>query len=86
MVPALRRIARKTFSDTIGFMPAKASKIIVSVASNVGKPCPVCHEEQLDGKRFDEACQHLLSHGLKFLHVGQEGHRGMQRTVAVFGK
>ena len=59
---------------------------MVTVASNVGKPCPLCREERLNGERFDEACQHLLDHGLKCLHVGQEGHGTTHRTVAVFGK
>jgi hypothetical protein len=68
-------------------MPAVATKIIITVASNMGNPCPLCRNVQLDGiEHFDEACQHLLDHGLKCLHVGQEGHGNSQRTVAVFGK
>ncbi len=68
-------------------MPAAATKVIVTVASNMGKPCPLCNNVQLDGtEHFDEACQHLLNHGLKCLHVGQEAHGTFKRTVAVFGK
>jgi hypothetical protein len=69
-----------------------ASEIIVKVSSDEYKNCPMCSGEQLDGKdRFEQACNHVLSHGLKCLHVGQEttpddNGKPWHSTVAVFGK
>lgn len=65
---------------------------MVRISSNLGSPCPICKDVQLDGmEQFEEACNHLLSHGLKCLHVGQETIENIdgkpwQTTVAVFGK
>jgi len=65
-----------------------ASEIVVRVSSGEGRPCPLCTGVHLDD--FEEACNHLLSHSLKCLHVGQETEstdKGLwQNTVAVFGK
>jgi len=69
-----------------------ASEVIVKVSSNIGSNCAICNNEFLDGTEdFEKACNHLLSHGLKCLHVGQEtisGEHGepWHTTVAVFGK
>jgi len=68
------------------------SEVIVRVSSNEGRGCPFCSNEFLDGsQQFEKACNHLLSHGLKCLHVGQETIAGRagepwHTTVAVFGK
>jgi hypothetical protein len=72
-------------------MPA-TPKVLVKVSTNEGRPCPLCNEH-LDGtetSKFELACNHLLEHGLKVLHVGTEtidGHDGnpWHSTVAVFG-
>ena len=69
-----------------------ASEVIVKLSSNESRNCPVCGNQFLDGGQdFERACNHVLSHGLKCLHVGQEtipGEKGepWHTTVAVFGK
>jgi hypothetical protein len=45
---------------------------LVYVSTNKSRLCPICGEESLDGDRFEDACNHILRHGLKRLHVGQE--------------
>ena len=73
-------------------MPKLASKIIVSVSSNIGAGCPLCNSNFFLGlEKFDESCNHLMQqHNLKCLHVGQEtsydnNGKPWHSTVAVFG-
>ena len=63
---------------------------MVYLKTNIGKRCPLpgCDEFL---EEFDKSCNHLLKHGLKCLHVGQETSQDdsgklWQNTVAVFGK
>jgi hypothetical protein len=62
---------------------------LVYVSTNKSRLCPICGEESLDGDRFEDACNHILGHGLKRLHVGQETTRDddgrpWHSTVAIF--
>jgi hypothetical protein len=71
-------------------MPPVATEQIVYVSTGALRTCPFCGES-LGLERFEESCNHLLGHGLKCLHVGQEtGWDGRgnpwHNTVAVFGK
>ena len=52
-------------------------KLIVRVATDESKNCPIC-DFSLDGiQRFEESCNHLLrEHALRCLHVGTETHPG----------
>ena len=75
---------------TVEKQMALAAEVIVTVRSDTLKWCPVC-QESLDGIRsFDSACEHMLSHLLKCLHVGQETRNGRSGphycTVAVFAR
>jgi len=73
-------------------MPKLASKIIITVSSNVGAGCPLCNDFFMGLEKFDESCNHLMQqHKLKCLHVGQEtSHdndgKPWHSTVAVFGR
>jgi hypothetical protein len=72
-------------------MPALASKIMVKVSSDVGEKCPLCDFFMKGSEQWQEACNHLLAHGLKCIHVGQESMHDndgklYHNTVAVFGK
>ena len=68
-------------------------KVVVVVTSEVGRTCPIedCHQ-LLDGMdHFEEACNHLLQHGLTCVHVGTQTADGPEGkpwyfTVAVFGE
>jgi hypothetical protein len=62
---------------------------MIYVSSNISRMCPLC-TESLDGELFEHACNHVLEHGLKCLHVGQETKadgdgKPWHMTVAVFG-
>lgn len=62
---------------------------LVYVSTNVPRSCPVCGETALIYNFFEDACNHLLEHGLKLLHVGQEtgpdeNGKPWHSTVAVF--
>jgi hypothetical protein len=63
---------------------------MIYVSTNESRLCPLCGDESLDMEHFEDSCNHLLGHGLKCLHVGQETTRDRdgnlwQVTVAVFG-
>lgn len=65
------------------------AKQLIYISTSVSRGCPIC-SEPLDHDRFEDACSHVLGHGLKCLHVGQETHPGnhgepWHSTVAVFG-
>jgi transposase len=66
-----------------------ATQQLVYVTTNTSRLCPICGEESLDGDHFEDACNHVLRHGLKCLHIGQETRRDdngkpWHSTVAVF--
>jgi hypothetical protein len=69
-----------------------AEKMMVKISSNESRRCPECNEMLHAGEteEFQNTCNHLLAHGLKCLHVGQETITGddgpWQTTIAVFGK
>ena len=67
-------------------------RTVVKLSTNEGRRCPVCNDflDGIDTQKFEEACSHLLKHGLKCLHVGTETIADSQgkpwhTTVAVFG-
>jgi hypothetical protein len=67
-----------------------APKVIVRISSNEAGSCRVCGTYVDGTKDFEAACNHVLEHGLKCLHVGQETILGAdggpwQTTVAIFG-
>jgi hypothetical protein len=75
-------------------MPVLAKEKLIRVSTHVQTGCPLCSSWQQSGSEhryFEEMCNHLFTHGLKCLHVGQETDRSgdgdlWQSTVAVFGK
>lgn len=74
-----------------GGLDSLSNGVVVKISTNEGRRCPI-REGFLDGtetEKFEAACKHLLEHGLKLRHVGQEtiyGSEGpWQTTVAVFG-
>ena len=81
------------YGDTIFVQVPELKKVVVLVTSEVTRTCPIenCHR-LLDGiDHFEDACNHLLQHGLTCVHVGtqtDEGPNGQawHVTIAVFGE
>ena len=84
-----------------GKSPAKstATRNVVEVRSGTFRTCPVCgslalHVKGLKGvdPTMEEKINHVLAHGYKVLHIGQETVNGglngepWQETVAFLGK
>jgi hypothetical protein len=68
-------------------MPDLGVTELIFVGSRHSKDCKVCDKAIPD---FEDLCNHILKdHGLKLLHIGQEGHsdgtHAFFETVAVFG-
>jgi len=69
-----------------------AEELIAYVSSSLGHRCPVSGCGYfLTPDSFQDGCNHMLNHGFKCLHVGQETTHGpngdlWHSTVAVFGK
>jgi hypothetical protein len=68
-------------------MPNK--KVMVQLSSNISRACPLCQTFSIDGDQMESSMNHMLAHGLKCLHVGQETIADDQgkpwhTTVAVF--
>jgi hypothetical protein len=74
-------------------MPVIAKKRLIRVTSLINRNCPLCNgfEWGPEKDHFERLANHLLEHGLKCVHVGQETdfddqRRPRQATVAVFGE
>jgi hypothetical protein len=65
---------------------------VAQVYSDIEAPCPMCRDFSSSGSDyFAEHVNHLLSHGYRLLHVGQDttwSNDGapIQRTTAVLGR
>ncbi len=78
-------------------MPAKstATKNIVELRSGTFRVCPVCGSKEIHvqagaNPTMEKKINHVLSHGYKVLHIGQEtvevDGKPWQETVAFLGK
>jgi hypothetical protein len=70
----------------------KAVKKVIELRSGMFASCPECGGSQTHmGASMEQKINHVLSHGYKILHIGQETSTSdsgapWQETVAILGK